>query len=163
MYCPNCRASAPPDATACRACGYPLLPLASGAPAAYQTVTGPAVHLGEAGGGAPAQDADGAFWHGTAATLLGLLYAMLLPVVLALAFVRAGISPASVGGLLLLVGGAMGAMAELLRGRWSSGLSGMLLWAGLIGLVALGVPLPLSMLLAAGWLLLSRLPSLRQP
>jgi len=160
MYCPNCRASAPPDATACRACGYPLLPLSSSPPAAYQTAVGPAVRLGRAGCATSAQQRRGALRH-TTATLLGLLYALLLPVVLALAFVRAGISLASVGVLLLLVGGAMGAMVELLRGGWAAGLSGMLIWGGLIGLVALGVPLPLSLLLAAGWLLLSRLPALR--
>jgi hypothetical protein len=162
MYCPNCRASAPPEAIACRVCGYPLLPLSSGSPAAYQTAAGPAVRLGRAGAAPPAQDSRGALRRTTAATLLGLLYALLLPVVLALAFVRAGISLASVGVLLLLVGGAMGAIVELLRGGWAAGLSGMLIWGGLIGLVALGVPLPLSLLLAAGWLLLSRLTSLRQ-
>lgn len=163
MYCPNCRAPAPPEAESCRACGYPLLPASPTPPGPYRAALGATVRLGEPARPLPAAGRREAPWRDSAATLLGLLFAMLLPVLLALALVRAGISLTSVGALLLLVGGAMGAMVELLHGRWLAGLSGMLVWAGLIGLVALGLPPPPCLLLGAGWLLLSRLPALGQP
>lgn len=162
MYCPNCRASAPPDAESCRACGYPLLPARAAPPSPYRAAVGATVRLADSGQPLPGKDRRGLV-RSSLATLLGLLFAMVLPVLLALALVRAGISPASVGALLLLVGGSMGAMVELLHGRWGTGLCGMLIWAGLIGLVALGLPVALSLLLGAGWLLLSRLRSLGQP
>jgi hypothetical protein len=86
--------------------------------------------------------------------LVGLVFGMAVVIGLAQLFALKGLSAATIWPIAVLLAGVLLAESAWVNGQLWRGLRGMLLWGGLIGLLAFDQPMPWALALAFGWLAL---------
>jgi hypothetical protein len=86
--------------------------------------------------------------------LVGLLFGIAVVLGLAQLFALNGLRAASIWPIFVMLGGVLLAESAWVNGHLWRGMRGMLLWGGLIGLLAFGRVMPWAVALALGWLAL---------
>jgi hypothetical protein len=90
----------------------------------------------------------------SAIPLVGLLFGAAVVLGIAQLMALHGLSTATVVSAGVLIGGVLLAESAWVNGQIWRGLRGMLVWGGLIGLLAFDQPMPWALGLALGWLVL---------
>ncbi|HEX5689507.1 MAG TPA: zinc ribbon domain-containing protein [Roseiflexaceae bacterium] len=149
ITCPFCGKPAPAEARFCIACG---MPLGSAEPNEQQRAsaqTGSTIPLshtrGTHQGGLHAQDGI---------PLVGLLFGALFLIGFAQHVAHGGLRGPAAWLTIFLLCGALVAERAWVNGAVWSGLRGMVLWGGLIGLLAIGHLFPWALLLLPIWLVI---------
>jgi hypothetical protein len=162
--CQDCGEHSPEQASFCIVCGARLIAPTARMRVPISPAVGPTIHLNPATierPGAAGVRADRA--HRTAARpgirqalvpVVGLVFGMAVVLGLAQLLALNGLRAVTLWLVIVLLGGVLLAESAWVNGQLWRGMRGMLLWGGLIGLMAFGRLMPWALALALGWLAL---------
>ena len=159
--CQDCGEHSPDQASFCIVCGARLIAPAARARVPIPPAVGPTVRLNPADTARPSvrgdHTANPAARPGIGqalVSLVGLVYGTAVVLGLAQLFALNGLSAATIWPIIALLGGVLLAESAWVNGQLWRGLRGMLLWGGLLGLLAFDQLMPWVVALALGWLAL---------
>jgi hypothetical protein len=163
--CQDCGEHSPNQASFCIVCGARLIAPAARTRAPLDPAPGPTIRLRPTTT-TPAPPPTTVSLDRSSATvarpgirqalipLLGLVFGMADVIGIAQLMALHGLRAATILAVAVLIGGALLAESAWVNGQLWRGLRGMLLWSGLIGLLAFGELMPWALALALGWLAL---------
>jgi hypothetical protein len=161
--CQDCGEYSPEQASFCGVCGARLIAPAARTRVPLPPAVGPTIRLYPADIGRPsAAERQQIAGHRAArpgirqalVPLVGLVFGMAVVLGLAQLFALHGLRAGRLWPIVVLLGGVLVAESAWVNGQLWRGMRGMLLWGGLIGLMAFGRLMPWALALALGWLAL---------
>ena len=161
--CQDCGEHSPEEASFCSVCGARLIVPAARMRVPIPPSVGPTIRLTPADTARPsaAEPQQRAEHRATRpplrqalVPLVGLVFGMAVVIGLAQVFALNGLRAANIWPIVVLLGGVLVAESAWVNGQLWRGMRGMLLWGGLIGLMAFGRLMPWALALALGWLAL---------
>ena len=162
--CQDCGEHSPDQASFCIVCGARLIAPTARTRVPIPPAVGPTIRLNLAETVRPnaadlrvepaASPAARSGIRQALVPLVGLLFGIAVVLGLAQLFALNGLSAATIWPLAVLLGGVLLSESAWVNGQLWRGLRGMLLWGGLIGLLALGRVMPWALALALAWLAL---------
>jgi hypothetical protein len=161
--CQDCGEHSPEEAAFCSVCGARLIEPAARMRVPMPPSVGPIICLSPADTARPsAAEPQQRGEHRAArpgfrqafVPLVGLVFGMAVVLGLTQLFALNGLRAATIWPIVVLLGGVLVAEAAWVNGQLWRGMRGMLLWGGLIGLMAFGRLMPWALALALGWLAL---------
>jgi len=163
-HCQDCGEHSPEQASFCIICGARLIAPTARTRVPVPPAVGPTIRLKSADAVRPsaagvqvdcaANSAARPSIRQALVPLVGLLFGIAVVLGLAQLFALNGLRAATIWPLIVLLGGVLLAESAWVNGQLWRGLRGMLLWGGLIGLLAFDQVMPWVLALALGWLAL---------
>ena len=162
--CQDCGEHSPEQASFCIVCGARLIAPAARTRVPIPAAVGPTIRLNPADTARPSAVEPQHAGVDTAAArpgirqalvpLVGLVFGIAVVLGLAQLFALNGLRAATIWPIVVLLGGVLLAESAWVNGQLWRGLRGMLLWGGLLGLLAFDQLMPWALALALGWLVL---------
>ena len=162
--CQDCGEHSPEHASFCIVCGARLIAPATRLRVPIPPAVGPTIRLNPADSAPPmipAASEDRApdlavrcGFRQALVPVVGLVFGTAVVLGIAQLFALNGLHVARSWPVMVLLGGVLLAESAWVNGQLWRGLRGMLLWGGLIGLMAFGQVMPWALALALGWLAL---------
>lgn len=162
--CQDCGEHSPELASFCIVCGARLMAPAARMRVPIPPTVGPTIRLNPADTvcpkavslrvDRPANPAARPGIRQALVPLVGLVFGIAVVLGLAQLFALNGLRAATIWPIIVLLGGVLLAESAWVNGQLWRGLRGMLLWGGLIGLLAFDRLMPWALALALGWLAL---------
>jgi hypothetical protein len=163
--CQDCGEHSPEQASFCIVCGARLIAPGTRTRAPIKPASGPTIRLDApiktitqpAAAAPPDHSGRRVARPGirqSAIPLVGLLFGAAVVLGIAQLMALHGLSTATIISVGVLIGGVLLAESAWVNGQIWRGLRGMLVWGGLIGLLAFDQPMPWALGLALGWLVL---------
>lgn len=163
--CQDCGEHSPEQASFCIVCGARLIAPSARTRAPIKPVSGPTIRL-DASTRKAAQPSGSTLlnvsrrraprlgvWQ-SAIPVVGLIFGIAVVLGIAQLMALHGLSTATIVSVGVLLGGVLLAESAWVNGQLWRGLRGMLVWGGLIGLLAFDRLMPWALALALGWLAL---------
>ena len=163
-HCQDCGEHSPDHASFCSVCGARLIAPAARMRVPLPPAVGPTIRLSLADIARPnpagvrvdhaASPAARPSMRRVLVPLVGLVFGAAVVIELAKLLALNGLSAATIWPIIVLLGGVLLAESAWVNGQLWRGLRGMLLWGGLLGLLAFDQLMPWVVALALGWLAL---------